>query len=79
MLTPENKLAMYRAGDYRLPVPPVLTHAWSEKDWIRFIDQHGAWGAFRKTLKCGNEVWLFNGEFSDSGEPLYSPQVHQAC
>lgn len=43
MLTEEEKLVKYRAGDYLFPVPPVVTTLWEEEDWIAFIDNHGVW------------------------------------
>lgn len=40
-----SKLALYRAGAYSFPVPPVTHAAWSEQDWINYIDNHGRWHA----------------------------------
>lgn len=38
-----SKIELYRAGLYSLPVPPVHTTYWTEKDWINFIDKYGRW------------------------------------
>lgn len=38
-----DKIKLYRAGKYRMPVPPVTTALWNESDWIRFIDNKGEW------------------------------------
>ena len=38
-----TKTKAYRAGCYLMPVPPVTTLAWSEQDWINFVDNSGKW------------------------------------
>lgn len=42
-LTEEEKIALYRAGRYCFPAPPVYTGNWDEAAWIRFIDKEGRW------------------------------------
>lgn len=39
----EEKRKLYRAGRYLFPPPPVTHAAWTEDDWIRYIDAHGKW------------------------------------
>ncbi|AQW88532.1 hypothetical protein pEaSNUABM50_00006 [Erwinia phage pEa_SNUABM_50] len=38
-----SKIEAYRAGLYMFTVPPVITNAWKEVDWINFIDSNGKW------------------------------------
>lgn len=42
-MTYEDKVKLYRARRYLMPVPPVGTKNWTTRDYIRFIDQHGRW------------------------------------
>ena len=39
----EWKLAALRLGEYRCPPPPVYHGAWSEADWVKWIDLAGTW------------------------------------
>jgi hypothetical protein len=39
----EQMRELFRAGKYRMPVPPVQTAYWREDDWIVWIDCHGQW------------------------------------
>ncbi len=48
--TPEQQLAMYRAGQYQMPAPPVFTGNWDEACWIKFIDRDGQWLPNAKAL-----------------------------
>jgi hypothetical protein len=43
MFTEEEKLTKYRAGLYKMPVPPVCTILWIEENWIEYIDREGVW------------------------------------
>ena len=38
-----SKSQAYRDGDYTIPAPPVNPTAWTETDWIAFIDRYGSW------------------------------------
>lgn len=38
-----DKLALYLAGHYLVPVPPVCHVGWTDKNWMDFIDSHGKW------------------------------------
>lgn len=38
-----DKRALYDAGRYLTPVPPVCHIGWSDQNWIDFIDSHGKW------------------------------------
>lgn len=42
-LTQNQKIALYRSGRYSFPPPPVFTGFWGEKEWIKYVDQHGQW------------------------------------
>ena len=42
-LTHAEKAHKYRANKYTFPIPSVTTDAWTDADWIRFIDRHGVW------------------------------------
>lgn len=43
VLTKEEKLRKYRAGQYMFRPPPVPAALWTADDWILFIDRHGVW------------------------------------
>lgn len=41
-----QKALKYRNQQYSISqAPPVPTSNWSERDWIRYIDQNGHWHA----------------------------------
>lgn len=42
-MTYDDKVALYYAGRYNMPAPPVCTVAWSTANWIEYIDKYGAW------------------------------------
>jgi len=42
-MTYEQKVTMYRAGQYRFKCPPVCTAFWDTDSWIKWIDACGAW------------------------------------
>ncbi len=42
-MTYEEKVKLYRARRYLMPVAPIGTKNWTMRDYIRFIDQHGRW------------------------------------
>lgn len=46
-----TKQALYKAGAYSFPAPPVQTTNWNDQDWIDYIDAHGKWQKIR-TLTC---------------------------
>ena len=46
----EWKLAALRLGEYRCPPPPVYHGAWSEADWVKWIDLAGTWN--RELYRC---------------------------
>lgn len=47
----EEKVKLFREGLYRMPVPPVTTELWSEKNWIDFIDSQGEWNPLKDRIK----------------------------
>lgn len=55
--TPEI-LKLYRNGEWKAPTPPVSTWAWTEEDWIRYIDKNGDWGLFLSMNKSPDELLL---------------------
>lgn len=46
--TEEQKLAMYRSGEYVFQVPPVQTWMWDEAAWIKWIDHVSGWRPTQK-------------------------------
>jgi hypothetical protein len=45
-LRPETKVAKFRLGQYQFNAAYLMSpchYAWSEDDWVRFIDKHGRW------------------------------------
>jgi len=44
-MTHEQKLQAYRDGDYVFEARYLFgrTDQWTEEDWVRYIDRHGAW------------------------------------
>jgi hypothetical protein len=42
-LTQDEKIYLYNAGKYSVPVPPVTVYLWSVEDWINYIDIMGIW------------------------------------
>lgn len=61
-MTYEQKVILFRSKRYLMPVPPIGTHNWTVRDYIRFIDQHGRWcpGSEAKTCEL-NTVGNYNG------------------
>ena len=43
MIDYDNNRRKYRANKYTFPIPSVATDAWTESDWITFIDNYGTW------------------------------------
>ena len=43
MMTYEEKVKLYNAKRYLMPLPPLGTRNWTVRDYIRYIDQHGRW------------------------------------
>ncbi|WP_273457639.1 hypothetical protein [Nevskia ramosa] len=42
-LTDDDKRALYQAGKFAFPPPPVPHLDWSESHWIKYIDSKGRW------------------------------------
>jgi hypothetical protein len=42
-MTYEEKVMLFKAKRYLMPLPPLRTDNWTARDYIRFIDQHGRW------------------------------------
>lgn len=42
-LTYDDKVKLYNQKRYLMPMPPMGTKNWFERDYIRFIDQYGKW------------------------------------
>jgi hypothetical protein len=42
-MTYEEKVRLFNAKRYLMPLPPLGTKNWTTRDYIRFIDQHGRW------------------------------------
>ena len=43
MMTYDEKVKLYNANRYLMPLPPLGTRNWTVRDYIRYIDQHGRW------------------------------------
>jgi len=41
--TQEQKMEMYKNGEYRFKAPPVCTGRWDDAAWIAFIDAYDGW------------------------------------
>lgn len=48
-----EKRALYHAGRYSFPPPPVPSAAWQEDDWIRYVDGCGQWWKPRRDYQEG--------------------------
>jgi hypothetical protein len=70
-MTPEEKVAHYRAGRYTFEARYIITSAgWSEDDWIRYIDAHGVWNPQPpKTRELLGHTWDLqpNGNYRRRG------------
>jgi hypothetical protein len=42
-ITYEEKVRLFNAKRYLMPLPPLGTKNWTVRDYIRYIDQHGRW------------------------------------
>ena len=42
-VTKRDKLNLYRRHQYSCDVPDVPTAAWTDGDWIKWIDDTGSW------------------------------------
>jgi hypothetical protein len=42
-MTYEEKVRLFSAKRYLMPLPPLGTRNWLVRDYIRYIDQHGRW------------------------------------
>ena len=42
-MTYEEKVRLFNAKRYLMPLPPLGTKNWLVRDYIRYIDQHGRW------------------------------------
>jgi len=42
-MTYDEKVKLYNAKRYLMPLPPLGTRNWTVRDYIRYIDQHGRW------------------------------------
>lgn len=42
-MTYDEKVRLFNAKRYLMPLPPLGTKNWTTRDFIRFIDQHGRW------------------------------------
>jgi hypothetical protein len=42
-MTYAEKVKLFNAKRYLMPLPPMGTKNWTTRDYIRFIDQHGRW------------------------------------
>jgi len=42
-ITYEEKVRLFNAKRYLMPLPPLGTKNWLVRDYIRYIDQHGRW------------------------------------
>ena len=42
-ITYEEKVRLFNAKRYLMPLPPLGTKNWIVRDYIRYIDQHGRW------------------------------------
>jgi hypothetical protein len=42
-ITYEEKVRLFHAKRYLMPLPPLGTRNWTVRDYIRYIDQHGRW------------------------------------
>jgi hypothetical protein len=42
-LTYEEKVRLFKATRFLMPLPPLGTKNWTVRDYIRYIDQRGRW------------------------------------
>jgi len=42
-MTYDEKVRLFNAKRYLMPLPPLGTRNWTVRDYIRYIDQHGRW------------------------------------
>ena len=42
-ITYEEKVRLFNAKRYLMPLPPLGTKNWTMRDYIRYIDQRGRW------------------------------------
>jgi hypothetical protein len=42
-MTYDEKVKLFNAKRYLMPLRPFGTNNWTMRDYIRFIDQHGRW------------------------------------
>ncbi len=42
-MTYEDKVRLFKAKRYLMPLPPLGTKNWTLRDYIRYIDQCGRW------------------------------------
>lgn len=68
-----RKRTRYRAGHFRMPIPPVTTGRWDEDDWIHYIDDSGVWGLPEEpdTIQVAGDTWVATGEKDAQGKKLY--------
>lgn len=43
IMTCEDKVRLFKAKRYLMPLPPLGTKNWTLRDYIRYIDQCGRW------------------------------------
>jgi hypothetical protein len=43
MMTYDEKVKLYNAKRYLMPLRPLGTKNWTVREYIRYIDQHGRW------------------------------------
>ena len=43
MMTYDEKVDLFNAKRFLMPLPPLGTKKWTESDYIRYIDQYGRW------------------------------------
>ena len=42
-MTYKEKVRLFNAKRFLMPLPPLGTQKWTVRDYIRYIDQHGRW------------------------------------
>lgn len=58
--------------EFRFPVPPVCTDAWSDADWDTWKARYGQWVETEPaTFTALGETWIKTGKTTAKGEALY--------
>ena len=70
-LSKQQKLNLYRAGQYKFPAPSGPTAFWNDQDWINYVDTHGRWLVPTKVLTV-----RFTGRLDTERCAMYPTTTH---